>query len=46
MTEVEAMLAMLRSRKLTSDEWTELNLAMLAEWRRLFEGTEQFPVRL
>lgn len=43
---VDMILAALKDRDLTSRQWHELDEAMLAAWRRLFEGSERFPVRL
>ncbi len=43
---VDMILAALKDRDLTSEQWHELDEAMLAAWRRLFEGIEKFPVRL
>lgn len=32
--------------QLTREEWHRLDAAMLMVWRKRFEGTELFPVRL
>lgn len=43
--DVALIIAAMRTIAMTREEWHQLDEALLAEWRKRFEGTEHFPVR-